>query len=106
MRRALLWLVLTLAVSACSSEQVNVAPTPPAHYVVTREGDGRACGLNLFVYIPIGTNDRTERAYQRALEDAQATGLMDTEVTDSWRYVFIGDLFCTAIHGTGYRSTQ
>ncbi|MFZ0890418.1 MAG: hypothetical protein WA005_18410 [Candidatus Binataceae bacterium] len=106
MRRMLLWLVLALTVSACSSELMNIAPTPPARYVVASEGEGGACGVLLFGVIPIGVNSRTERAYQQALENAQATGLMESQVADRWYYIGVGEMLCTDIHGMGYRSGQ
>jgi hypothetical protein len=62
MKRTLLLLVLALTVSACTSQLTNIAPAPPARYAVAREGKGGGCGVLLFGLIPIGVNDRTERA--------------------------------------------
>jgi hypothetical protein len=77
---------------------------PPPGYVTTREGEGTACGVNLFGVIPIAANTRTERAYQQALEKAGATGLLDTQVTDRWYWIYVGELFCTDVAGMGFRS--
>lgn len=106
MKRTLPLVVLALTVSACSSALVDIAPPPPAHYVTTHEGEGTACGVNLLGFIPIKVNSRIERAYQQALEKAGATGLMETQVTDRWYWIYVGDLFCTDVRGTGYRSAD
>lgn len=84
---------------------MNIAPAPPAHYVVAREGEGSACGAIIWL-IAFGVNSRTERAYQQALENAQATGLTESQVTDRWYYIGIGEMLCTDISGMGYRSAQ
>jgi len=69
---------------------------------MTTEGMGSACGVNLFAVIPIGVNDRAERAYRQALERSRGTGLTDTKVTDRWYWIYVGMMVCTDISGTGY----
>jgi len=57
--------------------------------------------------IPINVNDRAERAYKQALEQAGgASGLTDTKVTDRWYWIYIGELFCTDVEGMGYRLSE
>ena len=66
---------------SCAGPFVNVAPTPPVGAVITHKAHGEACGVNLFGVIPIGVNDRAQRAYDEAVEGADATGLTDTKIT-------------------------
>jgi len=87
----------------CAGPFVNVAPTPPAGAVITHQGHGEGCGVNLFGVIPILVNDRAERAYKEAVESADATGLTDTKITDRWAWIYVGEKFCTIVQGNGYR---
>ncbi len=107
---ALTTIVLLVAMFAggCSSPLVKVAPEPPPGYVITKEVSATACGVHLGP-IPIMINSRTERAYKLALQRAKdkglpAEGLMDTTITDTWKWIFIGVRSCTTIEGTGFRS--
>lgn len=95
--------VAALFAVGCAGPFVNVAPSPPAGAVTTRIGRGSACGVNLMGIIPINVNNRAQRAYDEAVDDADASGLTDTKVTDRWSWIFIGEKFCTYIQGTGYR---
>jgi hypothetical protein len=101
MKRLALAALLLLA--GCYSQFVNVAPQPPKSYAVVGPAKGSACGLLLLDVIPIGVNDRTERAYADAVAKANATALMDTSVTTSWYYAVIGVVHCTEIQGTAIR---
>ena len=92
--------LLALMLAGCTSAFVSVAPPPPAQYTVTRETSGSACGWLPF---GIGVNSRTERAYQEALANAGATSLVDTKITDYWRFIMFGMLICTKVEGTGIR---
>jgi hypothetical protein len=103
-RHSMLVLLLSaLLVSGCSGPLTKVAPMPPPGSVLTREGKGAACGVNLMGVIPILVNSRAERAYNQAVERAGATGLTDTKVTDRWSYIFVGARFCTYVEGMGFR---
>lgn len=99
-RAALVCLLLVAA--GCSGPRTRIAPALPAGAVMTREGVGTACGVNLLGVIPIRVNSRAERAYQQALERARATGLTETKVTDRWYWIYVGAMFCTDIEGMGF----
>ncbi len=88
--------------AACTDPLIKVAPEPPTDYVATTTGRGSACGLNLFGVIPLGVNDRAERAYDEALQASGGTGLTDVSVTERWYWIYVGDTFCTDIEGMGY----
>jgi len=94
-------IILALMLAGCTSAFVPVAPPPPAEYTVTREGTGSACG-----WIPFGPgmNSRAERAYKKAVDDAGATSLVETRMTDYWRFIMFGMLVCTKVDGTGIRA--
>lgn len=93
-------IVLAVLLAGCSSGFVSVAPPPPAEYTITRDTIGSACGWLPFA---LGVNSRTERAYKQALDHAGATALVDTKITDSWKFIGFGMLVCTRVEGTGIR---
>src|SRR5437879_2093 len=103
MKRTLAILSIMLASAGCSSRSVRVAMRPPADYRGGPSVSGSACGLLLWGIIPAGCNSRAQRAYAEAVEGADATGLTDTKITDRWAWVFVGEKFCTIVHGNGYR---
>lgn len=100
-RRAALVIVFATGLG-CTGPMTRIAPQPIGNIPTTSATTGSACGVNLFAIIPIGVNDRAERAYKQALERAHATGLTDTEVTDRWYWIYIGQMVCTDISGTGF----
>jgi len=100
-----LCVLLAVTMVGCSGPLTKIAPRPTSGATMTREGKGSACGVNLFGLIPIGVNDRAERAYQQALTNAGASGLTETTVTDRWYYIYVGMMVCTDIAGSGFRET-
>jgi len=103
-RRRLASTAVALSLAGCTGNFTHLAPPPPPQHVTTREATGSACGVLLFNLIPIQFNDRTERAYQQALQRADAEGLLDTTVTDRWYFIYVGGLYCTDVHGVGFRA--
>ena len=99
-------LFATLLIAGCSGPLVKVAPAPPAAYETTHQAEGGACGALLFGIVPIGVNSRLERAYKQAVHRAGAIGLTDTAVTDRWYWIYIGELLCTDVRGTGFREVS
>jgi hypothetical protein len=78
----------------------------PESYFEVGQGSAESCGL-LFGPIPIRVNNRTFRAYDRALENSGgAVGLTNTTVTDSWFWTPIGVFLCTEVTGTGVREQE
>lgn len=86
-------------VAACSGPYTAIAPRVPDSAELGPRTSGSACGLVLLNVIPIGVNDRAERAYRRALEPTKANALADVSVVDSWYYILIGEVLCAEVSG-------
>ncbi len=63
---------------------------------------GRASGLQLFGLIPIGVNERQERAYEQMKEAAGDDFVTNVKIQDVWKYVVIGMKYNTIITATAY----
>jgi hypothetical protein len=98
-----LWVILAFIVCAysavivgCSSGFTNIAPSPPKHYQTLGHVSGEATGsLGIveppYYIIPMGLNDRIERAYDNALKSAPgATSLINVTYKESWYWWVIG----------------
>jgi len=110
MRSRSLLLLVALTTTSCVGSLTTVAPLPPAsptsYEEIKRPAQGWGCGVLLFNFIPIGVNERAEKAYQRALESVAATTLIDVRVTERWSWIFVGFKFCTRIDATGLRPAR
>lgn len=100
MPRAATALLLSVLVCGCSGPLVNIAPVPPGEYSEEGVVKGEACGFLLLGMLPLGVNDRAERAYDRALKSVRATSLTETSVNESWYFTPLGPAVCTGIEGT------
>jgi hypothetical protein len=99
-----LLVVVALVVGmGCSSQAVRIGGHPPDPYQVVGLRSGTACGFLLFDAIPIGVNDRVERAYAEALRDGEAKALLDPTIQNTWYYAVVGDLLCVDIRGDAVR---
>jgi hypothetical protein len=58
-----------------------------------------ACGFQLLLFIPIGVNDRLQRAYGALQVQAGGAPLVDIEVDERWSYGFVGTRYCTTLKG-------
>ncbi len=86
-------------VSGCASSPVTIGPRLPHEYRAVDRVRGGACGVLLFGVIPVGVNDRTERAYQQALA-GRGRALADTQLEYSWYIIpAVGLLLCSDIEG-------
>ena len=62
-----------------------------------------ACGFQLLLFIPIGTNERAERAFQQLRQEAgENSYIVDLKVRERWTYAFIGTVYCTDLEATAY----
>jgi hypothetical protein len=86
-------------IEACSSTVARVGPPAPTTYQELGPAHGSGCGVLLLHLIPIGVNDRTERAYKDALAHG-GSQLVDTKLRAHWYFIGIGDLLCTSVEGT------
>ena len=66
--------------------------------------EGKATGIMLFQFIPIGQNTRFQTAYERALKSVPgATRLTDVKITENWFWAYVLNGYSTTIQGTGVK---
>jgi hypothetical protein len=75
------------------------------------QGEGRviaskACGFQLLLVIPIGVNDRLERAYQLLQGQAGGDFITNVQLKESWTYGLVGTLYCTSLQATAVRGNS
>ncbi len=61
-----------------------------------------ASGFQLLLVIPIGINDRQQRAFQLLRAEAGADYISDIKIQESWTYAFIGTVYRTTMTATAY----
>ena len=100
-------LLLSLAaVVGCT----RVSPTPAPQHLAqdgvqpvrmsSSKAAGSACGIEIFDLLPIGTWNRTQRAYDHALVNANAKALLGPTVSDSRFDLMVATVKCAAVEGT------
>jgi hypothetical protein len=97
---------LAASLAGCAGSMTSVAPLPPPAFTELGKTSGSACGFLLFDLFPIGVNDRTGRAYARAVDHVSASSLTDTTVEQTWQYGVVGTLLCTEVSGTGVQASS
>ena len=64
---------------------------------------GRACGFNLFGFVPMNTVDRTARAYRQMTAGYEAFYVTDVEMQETMSWWVVGTSLCTKLSATAYR---
>jgi hypothetical protein len=64
---------------------------------------GRACGFNLFGFVPMNTVDRTARAYRQMTAGYEAFYVTDVEMQETMSWWVIGTSLCTKLSAAAYR---
>ncbi len=104
MRRMILVILIGFFAFGCTSQPLKIASfqnkVPDKDYQVLGQGEGEAVGIMLFNLIPIGQNDRFERAYDEAVKSKGGTGLIDPVISEKWFWGFILNGYATKISGT------
>lgn len=98
-------LILFAACAGCVGTPVTFKSLTDVKYDATkgRTVSGSACGFQLLLFIPIKINDRYERAYAELLDDAgPGYYVTDIQVSESWKYGFVGTAYCTDLKATAY----
>jgi hypothetical protein len=99
-------LIVTVVLSlvGCSSVPIklNQVPSKTVDYSKGREINGKACGFQLLLIIPISINDRQHRAYTQIAAAAGGDYVSDIEIEDSWFYGLVGTGYCTEIKAKAY----
>jgi hypothetical protein len=89
-----------------------VAPLPPAKYQVLGQAEGKGCGaLGLLFtgsyFVPIGLNERVERAYQDALTSVPgATSLINVSVVEHWDWWVLATRRCVTLTGDAVKEVS
>lgn len=103
-------LVLALAASsACSSNWVDLSPTPPASYANLGPAEGEACAtyplaLPWHQFFAFGASDRLLRARNAAIASVpDATGLVDVTLQERWAYFVLFSRRCAIVRGDAIR---
>lgn len=97
--------ILAVFAAGCASQMVTIVPKPPvnAQKLGRVEGSGAgALGIlsTAYNFIPMGLNDRMQRAYDDALAKAPgATGLTNVTLEEDWYWFVIGTLRHVTITG-------
>ena len=92
-------------VCGCSSGRTMITSAPLDSYEKLGVVQGSACGslgvlATAYYFIPMGLNDRYERAHSDALAKAPgATGLIDVTLKEDWFWWFIGTARCVTLTG-------
>jgi hypothetical protein len=102
MRKILLLMLVSILVTGCAGVPVQMSsPAPdPSQYQVLGEGEGRAVGIMLFNFIPIGQNDRFQRAYDCAVASKGGDKLLDPVISERWFWAYILNGYKTTVKGT------
>ncbi|HEY3699896.1 MAG TPA: hypothetical protein VGK97_11225 [Spongiibacteraceae bacterium] len=61
-----------------------------------------ACGFQLLLFIPIAINGRMQNANEELIDKAHGDYISDVKVTESWKYAFVGTVYCTELSAMAY----
>jgi hypothetical protein len=97
-------LLAGVLISACSGALVQLGQHTDQKYDSTRwrRISAEACGFQLFLFIPIATNGRAERAYEALMKRAGDDYVADIQVQESWTYGVVGTAYCTTLEAKAY----
>lgn len=104
MRASILVLLVVLFSFGCSSAPLRISTlqdmTLNKDYQILGEGEGEATGIMLFNLIPIGQNERFERAYDQAVKSKGGDRLINPVITEKWFWAYILNGYSTKVTGT------
>ena len=101
-----------LVFSGCSSKEVTIENKQPVKYEVLGKATGTGSGSlgtlgTAYYFIPLGLNDRTERAYAEAVRSVPgATGLINVTYSEDWFWWVIGTNRTVTITGDAIREIK
>ena len=98
--------------SGCSSKEVTIENKQPEKYEVLGKATGTGSGsLGLlatgYYFIPLGLNDRQERAYADAIASVPgATGLINVTYSEDWFWWVLGTNRTVTVTGDAIREIK
>ncbi|RHX84431.1 hypothetical protein [Leptospira stimsonii] len=96
----MLLLHLAFLTTSCVSTPVFIPESPvPIQNTnsVTVPAYGRECGFLLFLFFPIGLNDRSAKAYSKVVSQAENGILSEVTFQESWYWALLGTRYCTTV---------
>ncbi len=78
---------------------MRMGPIPGKQYEVIGKAEGRATGIMLFNFIPIGQNVRFQRAYNQAVTEGQGDDLLSPEIDERWFWAYVLNGYVTHVKG-------
>ena len=101
-----------VGLSGCSSKEVTIENKQPAKYEVLGKATGTGSGsLGIlatgYYFIPLGLNDRSERAYADAVRSVPgATGLINVTYSEDWFWWILGTNRTVTVTGDAIREIK
>ncbi len=92
--------VLVTCLLGCTSVPTRVSTVTTGAYEELGDGEGSATGIMLFNFIPIGQNERLERAYKDAINSKNGDALINPVVSERWFWAYILNGYITTVKGT------
>ena len=86
--------------AACQSVPVQIPTMLEKQYDVLGEGEGSAVGVMLFNVIPIGQNQRFQRAYKDAIYSQNGDALINPVISERWFWAYVLNGYITTVKGT------
>ena len=103
-RRALLTVLLGLLAAGCTGMRFSIPNTPSGPYDKSkgRRIYAEESGFQLLLLIPIGINERHQRAWRQLETIARGDFITDVKIQDSWTYAFVGTIYGVRMEAMAY----
>ncbi len=100
--------VVPFVCAACSSARVSLPTGPVPHYDASRPRkiSADASGFQLLLFIPIGINDRHEKAWEQLKQKAGGDYIADVTIQDTWTYALVGTIYGVHMEANAYPVTS
>ena len=103
--RVYLTCLITCLLTSCTGQPIKIESVTDQSTIDKTKGreiKASAGSLQLFAFIPIGVNDRQQRAYKALLEEAGNDAIANVTIQETWKYVVIGHTYRTTLHAKAY----
>ena len=102
--KKMLIVLVALALAGCQGMPVKF-PTPLKQvegkdYKVLGESEGSSKGIMLFQVIPIGQNDRFQKAYDEAVQKLGGDRLINLTIEERWFWAWVLNGYTFTVKGT------